>query len=53
VFPPFEAVWSQLQEWGACPLFQELNALPPEEPDFIIVRDGRIAALYLFFDKLP
>ena len=21
--------------------------------DFIIVRDGRIAALYLFFDKLP
>jgi hypothetical protein len=34
VFPPFEAVWSQLQEWGACPLFQELNALPPEEPYF-------------------
>ena len=22
-------------------------------PDFIIARDGRIAALYLFFDKLP
>src|ERR1700745_4402259 len=22
-------------------------------PDFIIVRDGRIAAVYLFFDKLP
>jgi hypothetical protein len=21
--------------------------------DFIVVRDGRIAALYLFFDKLP
>jgi len=21
--------------------------------DFIIVRDGRIAAIYLFFDKLP
>jgi hypothetical protein len=21
--------------------------------DFIIARDGRIAALYLFFDKLP
>ena len=32
---------------------------PPGEPpvyagtDFIIVRDGRIAAVYLFFDKLP
>jgi hypothetical protein len=31
----------------------------PDEPpayagtDFIIVRDGRITALYLFFDKLP
>jgi hypothetical protein len=21
--------------------------------DFVIARDGRIAALYLFFDKLP
>src|SRR5690242_2531533 len=32
---------------------------PPDEApiyagtDFIIVRDGRIAAVYLFFDKLP
>jgi hypothetical protein len=31
---------------------------PSEAPayagtDFIIVRDGRIAAVYLFFDKLP
>ena len=23
------------------------------ETDFIIARDGRIAAVYLFFDKLP
>jgi hypothetical protein len=23
------------------------------ETDFILVRDGRIATLYLFFDKLP
>ena len=22
-------------------------------PDFIIARDGRIAAVYLFFDQLP
>ena len=26
---------------------------PIAAPDFIISRDGRIAALYLFFDKLP
>jgi len=25
----------------------------PEGTDFIIARDGRIAAIYLFFDKLP
>ena len=34
------------------------RAAPSEAPayagtDFIIARDGRIAALYLFFDKLP
>jgi hypothetical protein len=35
-----------------------LSGRPGEAPayagtDFIIARDGRIAALYLFFDKLP
>lgn len=35
-----------------------VSGRPNEEPayagtDFIISRDGRIAALYLFFDKLP
>jgi hypothetical protein len=35
-----------------------VSGRPGEAPayagtDFIIVRDGRIAALYLFFDKLP
>ena len=35
-----------------------VSARPGEAPayagtDFIIARDGRIAALYLFFDKLP
>ena len=35
-----------------------ISGRPGEAPayagtDFIIVRDGRIAALYLFFDKLP
>ena len=36
----------------------QLSGRPGEAPayagtDFIIARDGRIAALYLFFDKLP
>jgi hypothetical protein len=35
-----------------------VSGRPGEAPayagtDFVIVRDGRIAALYLFFDKLP
>jgi hypothetical protein len=36
-----------------------LSGMPSGEPaayagtDFIIARDGRIAAVYLFFDKLP
>jgi hypothetical protein len=35
-----------------------VSGRPGEEPayagtDFIIVRTGRIAAVYLFFDKLP
>src|ERR1700759_1417392 len=29
------------------------GAPPYAGPDFIIVRDGLMAALYLFFDKLP
>jgi SnoaL-like domain len=37
---------------------QWVSGRPSEAPayagtDFIIVRDGRIAAVYLFFDKLP
>ena len=37
---------------------QWVSGRPGEAPayggtDFIIVRDGRIAALYLFFDKIP
>jgi hypothetical protein len=37
---------------------QWVSGRPGEAPayagtDFIIARDGRIAALYLFFDKLP
>jgi len=37
---------------------QWVSGRPGEAPayagtDFIIVRDGRIAALYLFFDKVP
>jgi hypothetical protein len=37
---------------------QWVSGRPGEPPayagtDFIIVRDGRIAAVYLFFDKLP
>src|SRR5262245_21306855 len=40
------------------PRVQWVSGLPGEAPayagtDFIIARDGRIAALYLFFDKLP
>jgi len=38
--------------------FTSASGRPGEAPayagtDFIIVRDGRIAAVYLFFDKLP
>jgi hypothetical protein len=37
---------------------QWVSGRPGEAPayagtDFIIVQDGRIAAVYLFFDKLP
>ena len=45
-------------ESGNGGLVRWISGLPSEAPacagtDFIIARDGRIAALYLFFDKLP
>ena len=45
------------EELGNCGRIQWVSGRPDEAPayagtDFIIVRDGRIAALYLFFDKL-
>jgi len=45
-------------ESGNGGLVRWVSGSPGEAPayagtDFIIVRDGRIAALYLFFDKLP
>jgi hypothetical protein len=46
------------EELGNCGRIQWVLGPPGEAPsyagtDFIIVRDGRIAAVYLFFDKLP
>src|SRR5215468_9515707 len=46
------------EEVGNGGRIQWVSGRPGEAPayagtDFIIVRDGRIAALYLFFDKLP
>jgi len=46
------------EELGNGRRVQWVSGRPGEAPayagtDFIIVRDGRIAALYLFFDKLP
>ena len=46
------------EEVGDGGRIQWLEGAPGEAPvvagtDFIIARDGRIAALYLFFDKLP
>ena len=46
------------EELGNGGRIQWVSGRPGESPayagtDFIIVRDGRIAALYLFFDKLP
>ena len=46
------------EEVGNGGRLQWVSGRPGEAPayagtDFIIVRDGRIAALYLFFDKLP
>ena len=46
------------EESGNGGRIQWVSGRPGESPayagtDFIIARDGRIAALYLFFDKLP
>jgi hypothetical protein len=46
------------EELGNGGRVQWVSGRPGEAPayagtDFIITRDGRIAALYLFFDKLP
>ena len=46
------------EELGNCGRVQWVEGRPDEDPvyaatDFIIARDGRIAAVYLFFDKLP
>jgi hypothetical protein len=46
------------EELGNGGRVQWVSGRPGEAPayagtDFIIVRDGRISALYLFFDKLP
>ena len=46
------------EEFGQCRAGPVGTGRPGEPPayagtDFIIARDGRIAAVYLFFDKLP
>ena len=46
------------EELGNAGRVQWVSGRPGEAPayagtDFIIARDGRIAAVYLFFDKLP
>ena len=46
------------EELGNGGRIQWVSGRPGEAPayagtDFIIARDGRVAALYLFFDKLP
>jgi hypothetical protein len=53
----FEAIAGP-EEVGNGGRIQWLSGRPGEAPavagtDFIIARDGRIAAVYLFFDKLP
>jgi hypothetical protein len=49
---------AESEESGNGGRLQWVSGRPGEAPayagtDFIIARDGRIAALYLFFDKLP
>jgi hypothetical protein len=51
-------VTAEPEEVGDGGRIQWLEGRPGETPvvagtDFIIARDGRIAAIYLFFDKLP
>jgi len=46
------------EELGNCGRIRWVSGRPGEAPayagtDFIIARDGRIAAVYLFFDELP
>ena len=46
------------EELGNAGRVQWVSGRPDEPPayagtDFIIARDGKIAAVYLFFDKLP
>jgi hypothetical protein len=46
------------EELGNCGRIQWVSGRPGEPPvyagtDFIIAHDGRIAAVYLFFNKLP
>jgi hypothetical protein len=54
----FDHGWLEPEELGNGGRIQWISGRPGEAPayagtDFIIVRDGRIAAVYLFFDKLP
>ena len=49
---------AEAAELGNCGRIQWVSGPPGGAPayagtDFIIARDGRIAAVYLFFDKLP
>jgi hypothetical protein len=49
---------SPAEELGNTGRIQWVSGRPGEPPayagtDFIVARDGRIAAVYLFFDKLP
>src|SRR5204863_273654 len=53
-----EQMIAEPEELGNGGRVQWVSGRPGEPPayagtDFIIVRDGRISALYLFFDKLP
>jgi hypothetical protein len=51
-------VIAEPQELGNAGMVPWISGRPGEAPayggtDFLIARDGRIAAVYLFFDKLP
>jgi hypothetical protein len=56
--PDFQYQPTEPEELGNCGRIQWVSGRHGEAPayagtDFIIARDGQIAALYLFFDKLP